>query len=311
MNTATAGARSVARHSFPSMGSTIEIALIDANERDPAGAWHLAETLADEWEQTFSRFRKDSELSKLNAAAGQPIHASRRLYDAVDLALAGSKASKGLFDPTVLPALLAVGYDRDFSQIDSAPTLATPPAPVPGINGIVRDPAARTISLPHGVTLDLGGIVKGLYADVLAEMLADWSGGCVSAGGDLRVWGDGPSGHGWLVGVEHPADANIDIAEARVYGGGVATSGTNRRNWRRGNREVHHLIDPRTGQPGGRNVWSVTVVGETASLAEVAATALFLAGGDLEALDGFVGLVGPALVVELDGTVRTFERREH
>lgn len=181
---------------------------------------------------------------------------------------------------------------------------------MPGVGEIALDPAVRTVRLPAGVALDLGGIAKGLYADALAELLAGWPGGCVSAGGDLRVWGDGPSGDGWLVGVEHPGDPNRDIARVRMHAGGAATSGTNRRAWRSGGADVHHLIDPRTGQPGGRTVWSVTVIGQSAGLAEVAATTLFLAGGDPAALDRFAGQVGPALVVERDGSVRTIDRGE-
>jgi len=357
------GTPPLARHAFPAMGSRVEVVLTGASDREPAGAWRLAEALATEWERTFSRFRPDSELMRLNAAAGQPVAVSPRLYDAVAAALEGSRASGGLFDPTVLPALVALGYDRDFGELDvtTRPQRGTNAAPchpersegsvlpplaaterrgsgsfaplrmtkgravcrsthraghpredaavvVPGVDGIVLDRATGTVRLPAGVALDLGGIAKGLYADALAELLAGWPGGCVSAGGDLRVWGDGPTSDGWVVGVEYPGDADRDVARVRLHGGGVATSGTNRRSWKRGDAEVHHLIDPRTGRPGGRTVWSVTVVGQNAALAEVAATALFLAGGDPSALAGFAGQVGPALVVARDGGVRTIER---
>lgn len=310
MSALATSTRPLARHAFPAMGSAIDLALAGAGDRDPADAWRLAEELAAEWERTFSRFRPDSELSRLNAAAGTPVAVSPRLYGAVAAALAGSRDSGGLFDPTVLPALVALGYDRDFQQLDVTVHHDAVGCAAPGVGGIALDRAARTVRLPAGVALDLGGIAKGLYADALAERLAGWSGGCVSAGGDLRVWGDGPSGHGWVVGVEHPGDPARDIARVRLHDGGVATSGTNRRSWKRGDAEVHHLIDPRTGRPGGQAVWSVTVVGQSAALAEVAATALFLAGGAPAALDRFAGQVGPALVVERDGTVRTIDRGE-
>lgn len=322
MNAAAVGARMILRHTFPAMGSTIELALAAVDDRDPAGAWRLAEELAGEWEQTFSRFRPDSELSRLNAAAGLPVAVSPRLYDAVAAAVEGNRLSGGLFDPTVLPALVALGYDRTFDDIDGCPEPGHPERErrmaghqaegraraVPGVGGIALHPAARTIRLPAGVALDLGGIAKGLYADALAALLGDWPGGCVSAGGDLRVWGDGPSGEGWLVGVEDPADRDHDIASIRVREGGVATSGTNRRSWQRGRAEVHHLIDPRTGRSSDRSPWSVTVVGQSAGLAEVAATTLFLSGGAPDALTRFAGRVGPALVVERDGSVRTIDR---
>ncbi len=92
------GTRPLARHAFPAMGSTIDLALAGAEDRDPAGAWRLAERLAAEWERTFSRFRPDSELSRLNAAAGEPVAVSPRLYDAVAAALrhAASEATAAL-----------------------------------------------------------------------------------------------------------------------------------------------------------------------------------------------------------------------
>lgn len=304
---AVATTRALARHAFPTMGSTVDLTLV--GDRATAAAWRLAEALAAEWEATFSRFRPDSELSRLNAAAGRPVPVSARLYDAVAAAVAGSRSSGGLFDPTILPALVALGYDRDFQEIDVTKQIALAGIAIPGVGGIALDPLARTVTLPAGVALDLGGIVKGLYADALAEMLADWPAGVVSAGGDLRAWGDGPSGDGWLVGVEDPRDARRDVARLRVRGG-VATSGTNRRSWRHGDVEVHHLIDPRSGLPGERTLCSVTVVAPTAASAEVAATALFLAGGAAGALAGFGDGVGPALVVRRDGGVHTIEGSE-
>ena len=92
-----------------------------------------------------------------------------------------------------------------------------------------------------------------------------------------------------------------EIARIRIHDRGVATSGINRRSWKTGGAVAHHLIDPRTGRSGGQTVSSVTVVGQTAGLAEVAATALFLAGGDAAALRGFGGVVGPAFVVARNG----------
>lgn len=133
-------------------------------------------------------------MNRLNAT-GAPFRASTRLFGGVDAALTAARATHGLFDPTILPALVRLGYDRSFAQLQaegtgvSAPDLMSPPAVNQRWESVVLDSASRVIHLPDGVHLDLGGIAKGLYADSLADELAGWPGGMISAGGDLRLVG--------------------------------------------------------------------------------------------------------------------------
>ncbi|HEU4793173.1 MAG TPA: FAD:protein FMN transferase, partial [Nitrolancea sp.] len=248
---------SIHRHAFRTMGTTVEMILVGGDLTDALGAFALAETLAKQWERTFSRFRPDSELSQLNARAGTPVTASADLFTCVSAAVTASRQTAGIFDPTILPALLAIGYDRTFVEIASDVTDPPVPVQVPGPAGIQLDPTTRTITLPPDVRIDLGGIAKGMYADVLADQLAGWPGGAVSAGGDLRVWGISPSRDHWPVGVEDPSQPDRDVALIVLNDGGVATSGTRRRSWRRGRQIVHHLIDPRTGAPAVTGIQTV------------------------------------------------------
>jgi thiamine biosynthesis lipoprotein len=269
----------VHRHAFPAFGSTVELTLAGRSPVAARQAFRRAEALAEAWDATFSRFRPDSELSLLNRSAGaSPFRAGRLLFDAVSASVAAARTTGGLFDPTVLTALVAIGYDRPFSALVDGPA-ADRASPVAGAGAVELDERRRTIGLPAGVGLDLGGIAKGLYADRLAGELAGWPGGVVSAGGDLRLWGAPPGGDRWRIGVEDPADPARDLRTIALAAGGVATSGTSRRHWRRGGATLHHLIDPRTGLPAAAGLQSVTVVAPTAVHAEVAATALFVAGG--------------------------------
>ncbi|HLI51482.1 MAG TPA: FAD:protein FMN transferase [Thermomicrobiaceae bacterium] len=268
------------RHTFHTMGTSVEMLLVGSAEAEPesVAAFALARVLANEWERTFSRFRSDSEISRLNARAEELVAVSERLYAAIEIALEGSRLTGGIFDATVLPALLALGYDRTFKDIhDDGGQLA--PARAPGIAGICLDPEHRRVSLPSGTQLDLSGVVKGLYVDLLAGM-GGWQGGAISAGGDLRVWGTPPEGDRWIIGVEDPDNLNRDSALLRLDSGAVATSGTNRRNWRRAGRPVHHLVDPRTGLSARSGVRSVSVVSATGVQAEIAATAIAVGGLD-------------------------------
>lgn len=273
------------RHRFPAMGTTVELVLVGGATGEALAAFALAEVLAAEWDHTFSRFRPDSELSRLNAGAGQPVAVSERMFGALELALAGADATGGLFDPTVHDALVALGYDRTFAAIVPDAGAESPPVPVPGAAGIVLERRTRTVQLTPGTKIDLGGVAKGMYADEITRQLAGWAGGAVSAGGDLAVWGLPPSGERWVVGVEDPADPARDVRTIEVSTGGVATSGINRRWWRRDGQIVHHLIDPRTSRPARSHLLAVTAVGTSASTAEIAATALFIGGWSEESLE--------------------------
>lgn len=290
------------RHSFQSMGTTIEVLLIGPAglELEAIGTFVRAEGLAARWEQTFSRFRSDTEISRLNAQAGRAVPVSDLLYAAIEIAIDATRQSDGLFDPSVLPALVALGYDRTFDEIPDNGGMVMPSI-VPGTDRISLDPERRFVTLPPGCQIDLGGLVKGLYADMLAGS-GNWSGGVISAGGDLRVWGMPPHGNCWIVGVEDPDHPQRDVAQLRFGIGGVATSGTNRRTWCRGGKPVHHVIDPRTGLPAAGGIRSVSVLSSTAVQAEVAAKALVIGGIENQAAKR---LFIHAVVVLDDGQIVT------
>jgi thiamine biosynthesis lipoprotein len=276
----------VARAGFRAMGTTIELTGVGVSAATVQDAARRGQRLADAWERTFSRFRPDSELSRLNAASEQKVPVSEVFLAVLDLALAGTRQTAGRFDPTILPALEAAGYDRDFDAMRSrslVPTTPPPPDPA-GMDGIELDRQRRTVRLPRGVRLDLGGIAKGAFVDRLAAELADWPGGCVDAGGDLFLWGTPPSGPSWIVGIEDPARPEGDrlVAEVRRPTIGVATSGTHRRRWQTGSREANHLIDPSTGHPLGGCARSATAFAARTTAAEIATKGLLIAAARRE-----------------------------
>jgi thiamine biosynthesis lipoprotein len=219
----------------------------------------------------------------------------------------------GRYDPTVRAALEAAGYDRDFDAVARAGDAAAGigAAAVPGCGAVELDHLVSAVRLPPGVALDLGGIGKGAAADdVSAELLGAGVPGVVGVlvnlGGDLRARGVAPAPHGWVVEVDDPLDTSrtgmLSLAE-----GAIATSTKLRRHWTRGDRSLHHLIDPRTGAPAESGLASVTVVAGEAWRAEVLAKAAFVAGADegraLIARAGATGLfvTDGGDVVELDG----------
>ena len=271
-----------------------------------------AEARLAELEACWSRFLPGSDLSRVNAAAGQPVTVQPETAELVELALAAWALTDGRFDPTVLPALVAAGYDRSFAVLAArGPAGAPGPAqPAPGCAAV--EVRAGTVHVPPGVQLDLGGIGKGRGADlVAAQLLAQGAtGACVNLGGDVRVAGSPPAaspsaevdevGEAWTIAVEHPLEP-ATIVTLALAGGAVATSTTAYRRW---GEDAHHLIDPATGRPARTDLLAVTVVAAEAAWAEVVAKAALLAGFDAAGrVIGDLGLTG--LLVDTQGDAWT------
>ena len=271
----------IARRSFRAMGTDIELLVRPSGTGTPR-LLDAAEAEFHRLEALLSRFREDSELSRLNRDGS--IRGGPDLCRVLELALAARERTDGRFDPTIHDALVAAGYDRSFELLE--PDADGAPRPARAAGGDVRTAGAR-IELGAGVRVDLGGIAKGYAAERAAELLA-LAGPClVNAGGDVAIR-DGC----WPVGVE-TADGSVTL---ELCGGGLATSGRDRRRWLRSGREQHHLIDPRTGAPAETDLLRVTAVADDAVEAEVAAKSLFLAG-----TEGAVAENATAVLVTDDG----------
>ncbi|MGZ4308534.1 MAG: FAD:protein FMN transferase [Gaiellaceae bacterium] len=261
------------RRTFRAMGTEMELFLAADPAPESEAALAAAEREFERLEDLLSRFRPESELSALNREGR--LAAGDDLLAVVELALDARERTGGRFDPTVHDALVAAGYDRTFDDVaPEGPAGPAAPALQGGCGGRVNvDRAAGTIELEPGVHLDLGGIGKGYAADRAAAILAPAGPALVDAGGDVAARGR-PDSLGWRVGVE-TAEGTLTLA---LSDGAVATSGRDRRHWKRGGEELHHLIDPATGRPAETDLLRVSVVAATAVEAEVLAKALFLAG---------------------------------
>jgi FAD:protein FMN transferase len=258
------------RHVFRAMGTDI---LLVGPDTDLSAVAEAVETVFAREELRFSRFRPESELSRVNASSGEWTKVSAPFQELVRLSMRQAKKTDGLFDPTVLEAMLAIGYDRDFDEIIAGARGALrPPKPCGRWTEVKQKPGS--ILLPEGVGLDFGGIAKGWTADVAAaEALATglpWV--IVSGGGDLRLAGDLPPVD---IGVEDPEDHDTLLARLTLTKGALATSGTLGRAWGDG---LHHLIDPRTGVPATTDVVQATVWAPTCVEAEVSAKWALLTG---------------------------------
>jgi FAD:protein FMN transferase len=286
---------------FRAMGTDVHLVLVDG---DPA-LLRRAQARIEDLELRWSRFLPDTELDRLNRAAGTgtPTALSAVTFDLVVSAIDAWRDTDGLFDPTILLALVAAGYDRSFDK-GPGPTSEAPATRHPNCDDIVIDHDALTVMLPTACALDLGGIGKGRAADLVADELIDagtTAGGCINLGGDLRVFGDAPDGApGWAVGIEEPEDDEDVMLVVGLADGALATSSTTRRRWRtEAGDQRHHLIDPRTRKPAVTTLHSVSVIAGSARTAEVQAKASLIAGKP-------AGDALPMLFVHDDGSREPF-----
>jgi thiamine biosynthesis lipoprotein len=308
----------------------IGTAMVGVAERDALGtsariaAWppyNLARVLAivdtelARLEEQASRFRADSEISAVHRTGGDVHVLSEGLAEAIAVALTAARWTGGLVDPTVGGALCALGYDRDFAAIQQGGALP-PSARVPGWESVRLD--GRRLRLPAGSRLDLGATAKGLGSDRAASAAAaaiSGGGVLVSLGGDIAVTGDAPSG-GWpvLVADEQepvsttaargrrptPEAEHLAGQVVRLPAGALATSSIMCRQWSRGSRMMHHILDPRTGLPATGPWRTVSVAAATCAEANAAATAAIVAGDQARAWLAEQGL--PARLVAHDGS---------
>ncbi len=296
------------RARWEALGTNVDLRVSEARMLNAARK-AVKSTLA-EIDCACSRFRADSELSRLNASAGRPVQVSRVLLDALELALAAASLTEGDVDPTVGRALELNGYDRDWREL-------TAPSGEPSASGVrlhaligwravSLDRASSTVRVPSGVKLDLGATAKAWAADRAAACAAQ-AVGCgvlVSLGGDIAVSGEAPSG-GWKIRVtdDHRSDADAPGQTIAISSGGLATSSTAVRQWSHGGHTMHHIIDPRTAAPARSHWRTVSVAAEDCAQANIATTAALVRSE--RALDWLTRQGLPARLVDLEGCVRT------
>jgi FAD:protein FMN transferase len=277
------------RHSFTTMGTAVTlIASGKTSDRTFRRAAETVEHVFRREDRRFSRFRPDSELSRVNAAAGQWVEVSRPFAVLTERSLRAAAETDGLFDPTVLPALAAAGYDRDWKEVEARGDQEDEE-----LAAIRREFAALMIKqstvcgawreieldgtnlrIPERAALDFGGIAKGWTVDRAVEKLPNLRWAIVNAGGDLRLVGKPPRA-GLDIGIEDPHDARVEALRLGLSAGAVATTSVTVRSWGQGD---HHVIDPRTSLPAMTEVVQATVWGETCADAEVWSKAALLQG---------------------------------
>jgi len=290
------------------MGSPLRLTVVGVDEARASAGWAAVSGAIEDLEQVLSRFRPSADLVALNGRAGDPscatVHA--RLYQALAAAERAWRRTDGAFDPRVRRDLERLGYrgaetpgpgEAPREEPRPAVSHATSAAPPAGTREarmptfadgrwLHRDPQSRSGAI--AAPLDLGGIGKGLalrwafaiLVAALPELDTGRAGALLEAGGDLVARGMAPQPGPWLIGVESPL-TNDEVAVVAVTEGAVCTSSIGVHAWTTADGQaVHHLLDPRTGEPGGAGLVSVTAAAPDPAWAEVRSKTLFLDGAD-------------------------------
>lgn len=253
-----------------------------------------------DWEQTLSRFRADSELNQLNARAGTAVSVSPIMWDVLQAAKFAWKESDGLVTPAVLPMLESAGYVESFESIAEGTHAGKLVAGMSAasFDATIFDEPERTILVPVGVKLDLGGVAKGWASHQAMNDLRDLGPVLMDSGGDIAISAPLSGGQPWAIGVNDPFNRGEQIETIFVSEGGVATSGRDHRRWQQGAEWRHHIIDPRSGIPADTDLISVTVIAETVMKAEMAAKRVLILGSEagMEWLDHLENAAGLAIL---------------
>jgi thiamine biosynthesis lipoprotein ApbE len=293
---------------WQALGTSVVVRLEDTQALSTACA-AVANEL-DAVDRSCSRFRADSELSRLNARAGETVRVGELLMHALELALHAAELTDGDVDPTLGAALEHAGYRCDWRLLPAAAEGAEPPVlsvrPRGGWEAVALHRARSSVRVPRGVRLDLGATAKAWAADraAAAAAAAARCGALVSLGGDIATSGPPPAG-GWLVHVtdDHRSDATAPGQTISIRSGGLATSSTTVRRWSHGGQAMHHIIDPDTQAPAHTPWRTVSVAAADCAQANIATTAALIRAE--KAPSWLEALRLPARLVACDGSTKT------
>lgn len=261
------------KYNFNSMSTMVQIMInqeLFANDLMPV--YKLFEAIED----TCSRFKEESELSRLNLQIGKEVEVSHDLFAILKEALRFYEETNGVFNPGILSAIENSGYNKSIEHIRGRELGASPQSAPVTMNIPPYQLNESKQSVVLNTRIDLGGIAKGWVVDRAAELLSKYGYGFVNVGGDIRIFGELP--RPLNVGIEDPQDSTKMISSIQVSEGGVATSTSMKRRWKMDGRNKHHLIDATTGEPSSSSIISSTVTAPTAVEADVLAKVILLLG---------------------------------
>lgn len=286
------------KYRFPSMSTIVKISIskeLFANDLMPIYKKFT------QIEDVCSRFRPDSELSRLNEQIEKEVPVSDELFAILEAALHFYKETDGVFNPGILTALEASGYTQSIEHvkgrdINTDTHVSSPP---PAFTQPFQLNSAKNTVCFHS-KLDLGGMAKGWVIDQASELLAQYGFGFINVGGDIRIFGTLP--RPLNIGIEDPFGPEKIISSIQVETGAVATSTSMKRRWKANGVTRHHLIDPFKGEASQSSIASSTVTAPNALEADVWAKAVLLLGEE-KGRDWITQKGSDAVIINMQGEI--------
>jgi thiamine biosynthesis lipoprotein len=295
---------------FPALGTNCEVQYVAPEGDAQAAAFERA---AVAWVQAFeakySRFRPDSLLSRINAAAGKSwIEIDAEMEQLLKLCDTLHFMTQGVLDPTALPLIQLWNWKADQPRVPAAAEIAAARRLV-GWAKMQRTPGRVFLPEP-GMALDFGGFGKEYAVDITAQIAVDHGikNVLVDFGHDLRALGAPPGRPAWHIGLEDPQRPGSSWASVGLSGKGIASSGDYIRCFKIEGKRYGHIIDPRTGWPVANGCIQATVITGTCLQAGVLSTAAFMLGvpKGIEFIQSCPGAEGILLTDNVRGQTRGF-----
>jgi len=231
--------------------------------------------------RTLNLFDPESELARLNASAAEaPFVCSPELWDVLGAARRAWRDTDGLFDVSIGPLMRLWGFHGKRSTLPDAAEIAAARARV-GLNLVAFADDERSVRFNKpGMYLDFGGIAKGYALDRAAAIAARGGirSGLIDLGGNVRCLAEPPPGHeAYVIGIRDPFETDTLLGTVEILDGAVATSGNYETFVKIEGRVLHHIVDPRNGEPVP-DVAGVTVIATAGVDSDVYSTAVFVGG---------------------------------
>jgi thiamine biosynthesis lipoprotein len=280
------------------MGGRGTITVVGAGASVLDEAWALAHEL----ERLWTRFDSASDVQRLNWAEGRPTEVDVFTVRLIDELKKANALSNGDFDPTLLPSLISLGYAASVANPKRVTTLPESARAPGNVSGIVT--SGTTVTMPHGTSIDAGGMGKGLAGDLVCSRALDLGAYGVMAEflGDIVVAGAAPDGVAWRLGIEDPFDNAKELAQVRISHGAIVTSSQRKRRF--GPADAHHLLSPADGSSAQTDVQTATVIAGTGAHAEALSKSAFVRHPDAF-LEWLPTQSAAGMVVLEDGHIRT------
>ncbi|MHB8481227.1 MAG: FAD:protein FMN transferase [Nitrospiria bacterium] len=261
------------------MGTIVELTVVSSSEEKADKAMNAGFTEIKRLEHLLSVYDHTSEFSKINTMAGiRPVSVSQETYELIEKGIAAGKLTEGGFDIAIGPAVKLWGVTE--SQHIPTTEELNQIKPLVDPDQVVLNPLNRSVYLKKkGMQIDSGGNGKGFAADKVEKVLKQYgiSSGIVALAGDLKVFGNKPGGELWRVGIKHPRRKGAVLAYLDLTNKAISTAGDYERFFIKDGIMYHHLLDPKTLQPG-RKCQSVSIIADDGITADSLDTGIFIMG---------------------------------